>query len=179
MLPDNKKNLKSLATETMDKTSQNNRIELLQSMPIFGGIRADTLSFLLENSEQTTAQKNAYFYHENDKAHSLFVLTSGKVNLVKSWQDEDYVLKEVTPGNCFGEVALIDLQTRNTSSLAVENSCAIELTDETLHKLYKREIEQFTMLRMNMAREVCRRLREADSRNFAADIQARQLKHSH
>jgi CRP-like cAMP-binding protein len=177
MLPKNKNDLTTFSADTVNKSSQNDRIELLQTMPIFGGIRADTLSFLLENSEQATVQKDNYFYHEKDKAHSLFVLKSGKVNLIKSWKDENYILKVVTPGNCFGEVALIDLQTRNTSSLAIENSTAIEITDETLHKLYKREIEQFTMLRMNMAREVCRRLRESDSRLFAADIKARQRKH--
>ena len=71
------------------------------------------------------------------------------------------------------------LQPRNTSSLATEDSRAIEITVDTFHLLFKREIEQFTMIRMNMAREVCRRLREADSRAFAAGIQARRLKRPH
>ena len=73
----------------------------------------------------------------------------------------------------------MDLQPRNTSSLATENSRAIEMTDNTFHQLYKRDIEQFTIIRMNMAREVCRRLREADSRAFAADIKERRLKRPH
>lgn len=179
MLPNKKKELHPFTNTTTDRAGQNKRIELLQSMPIFGGIRSDTLAFLLENGRQVDIPKDRFFYREKDPAQSLFVLEQGKVMLLKAWHGEDYILKEISPGNCFGEVALMDLQPRNTSSLATENSSAIEISDEALHKLYKREIAQFTMIRMNMAREVCRRLREADSRAFTADIQARRLKRTH
>ena len=178
MLPDEEKPSARPNLST-DKAHQSKRIELLQSMPVFGAIRPDTLEFLLEQSKQVETMKGGYFYHEKDPAQSLFVLEQGKVLLLKSWNGEDYILKEILPGNCFGEVALMDLQTRNTSSLAVENSSAIEITDATLHKLYKHDIAQFTLIRMNMAREVCRRLREADNRAFAADIQARRLQRPH
>lgn len=179
MLPDEKKELHPFNNTTTDRAGQSKRIELLQSMPIFGGIRSDTLAFLLEYSRQVDTPKDSFFYHEKDPAQSLFVLEQGKVMLLKTWHGDDYILKDISPGNCFGEVALMDLQPRNTSSLAIEDSSAIEISDEALYKLYKREIAQFTMIRMNMAREVCRRLREADSRAFAADIQARRLKRTH
>ena len=179
MLPDNNNKLDRLGADTPDKRNQRKRLELLQSMPIFGGIRADTLVFLLEHSKQVAVQQGGYFYREDDPAQSLFVLVHGKVMLLKAWQGEEYILKTLEPGNCFGEVALMDLQPRNTSSLATEDSRSIELTYDTFHLLFEREIEQFTMIRMNMAREVCRRLREADRRAFAADIQARRLKRPH
>ena len=175
MLPDNDNEKKRLSTNTPDQRNRQKRLELLQSMPIFGGLRADTLEFLLEHSRQVAVQQGDYFYHEKDPAQSLFVLLHGKVMLLKAWQGEAYILKTLEPGNCFGEVALMDLQPRNTSSLATEDSRALELTYDMFHLLFERDIEQFTMIRMNMAREVCRRLREADSRAFAADIQARRL----
>ncbi|MBT8128157.1 MAG: Crp/Fnr family transcriptional regulator [Gammaproteobacteria bacterium] len=176
MLPDDKKKSNLFSADTLDRRNQHKRFELLQSMPIFGGISIDTLTFLLEHSKLVAVSKDDYFYHEKDPAQSLFVLVHGEVMLLKAWHGEDYVLKTLKPGNCFGEVALMDLQPRNTSSLATEDSRAIEMTDDTFHQLFKREIEQFTIIRMNMAREVCRRLREADSRAFAADIKARRLK---
>ena len=179
MLPENIKSLNRPSGDAPDKRNHHKRLELLQSMPIFGGIRADTLGFLLQHSKQVAVKQGDYFYREKDPAQSLFVLVHGKVMLLKAWQGEEYILKALEPGNCFGEVALMDLQPRNTSSLATENSRAIELTYDTFHQLFERDIEQFTMIRMNMAREVCRRLREADSRAFAADIQARRLKRPH
>ena len=122
-----------------------------------------------------TVSEGEYFYREGDPASSLFVLEDGTVSLVKHWQGSDYTLKSLNRGDCFGQVALIDLQPRNTSALATSDSTAIELCAEDLYKLYKRELHQFTLIYMNMAREVCRRLREADERTFEADIQARRV----
>jgi CRP/FNR family transcriptional regulator, cyclic AMP receptor protein len=50
------------------------RIEALQRMPIFGGIRGDVLEFLLDASGMVSVQKDDYFFHENEKAESMFVL---------------------------------------------------------------------------------------------------------
>ena len=159
----------------MECVAQNREISLLQAMPVFGGMREDTLDFLLDRARHVCLPAGEYFYHEGDPANSLFVLDSGKVQLLKRWQGHDFSLKPLDVGDCFGQVALIDLQPRNTSSLAVEPSCAIEISDKNLYQLYQYDIEQLTLLRMNMAREVCRRLREADHRAFAADAQARKI----
>ena len=150
-------------------------ISLLQAMPIFGGMREDSLDFLLDMAGHVSRAAGECFYHENDPASSLFVLESGKVQLLKRWQGHDFRLKTLDKGDCFGQVALIDLQPRNTSSLAVERSCAIEISATDLYQLYKYDIEQLMLLRMNMAREVCRRLREADDRAFAADMHIRKI----
>lgn len=146
-------------------------------MPVFGGIRADVLEFLLGLACHVNVRKGEYFYHEGDPASSLFVLEEGSVSLLKHWQGNDYTLKTLERGDCFGQVALIDLRPRNTSALATSDSTAIELSAEDLYKLYKRELNQFTLIYMNMSREVCRRLREADDRAFEADIQSRRIAH--
>jgi CRP-like cAMP-binding protein len=159
----------------MPGVAQNQKINLLQAMPIFGGMREDTLDYLLGMTRYVCLPPGEYFYREGDPASSLFVLVSGKVQLLKRWQGHDFSLKPLSEGDCFGQVALIDLQPRNTSSLAVERSCAIEISDNDLYQLYQYDREQLTLLRMNMAREVCRRLREADNRAFAADMQTRKV----
>ncbi len=159
----------------MDTPRDDGRVHLLQAMPIFGGIRADILEYLLHIARPVRIPEGGYFYREGDAADSLFVLESGKVLLLKRWQGDDYRLKPLENGACFGQVTLIDLQPRNTSALAVEESIAIELSDADFHRLYRKDMEQFVLIRMNMAREVCRRLREADEHTFAADMQTRRL----
>ena len=52
------------------------RIELLQRMPIFGGIRADILQFLLGLCPIVSVPTTEFFFRENDQADSLFVLES-------------------------------------------------------------------------------------------------------
>ena len=143
------------------------RIELLQRMPVFGGIRADILQFLLGLCPVVSVQANEYFFREHDQADSMFVLEAGKVAVLKSWRGEEYLLRTLKAGDCFGEMAVIDLCPRSASIRAIEDCTAIRLSATDLHQVYEQDLKQFTLIQMNMGREVTRRLREADNQLFA------------
>ena len=145
---------------------QEARIELLQRMPIFGGIRADVLQILLRLCPVVSVPANEYFFLEHDRADSMFVLEAGKVAVLKSWRGQEYLLKILKEGDCFGEMALMDLSPRSASVRAVEDCTAIRVSAANLYKLYEQDPKQFALIQMNMGREVSRRLREADDRLF-------------
>jgi CRP/FNR family transcriptional regulator, cyclic AMP receptor protein len=138
------------------------RLELLQRMPIFGAIRDDALLFLLAQAREVSVAAGAYFFREGDPAQSMFVLESGRVAVFKSWQGRDFVLQNLEPGDCFGEMALMDLCPRSASVRAQTDCVAIELGSGDLLRLFERDAEQFALIQMNMGREVCRRLRATD-----------------
>lgn len=142
------------------------RIRLLQSMAAFGGLSEDTLGYLLGLSRLVQHRKGEYFYREGDPARSMYVLESGTVAMYKRWQGRDHRIHTLERGDSFGQVALIDLGPRNTSTLALTSSAAIELTQQHLHEIYRKYPDQYLVLYMNMARDVCRRLRAADQRAF-------------
>src|SRR5262249_28317770 len=112
------------------------RIDALQRMPIFGGIRADVLEFLLDSSGTVNVSKDDYFFHENDKAESMFVLEEGEVSVLKLWGGQQYVLRRLQQGDCFGEMALMDLFPRSASILAIAPCKAIELSTASFYKIY-------------------------------------------
>ena len=144
------------------------RIELLQRMPVFGGIRADILRFLLGVCPIVEVPQGEFFFRERDPADAMFVLEAGKVAVLKSWRNEEYLLHALETGDCFGEMALMDLMPRSASVRATENCRAILVSAASLYRVYEKDLEQFTMIQMNMGREVSRRLREADERLFRA-----------
>jgi CRP-like cAMP-binding protein len=144
------------------------RIELLQRMPVFGGIRADTLRFLLGTCPIVEVPAGEFFFRERDPADAMFVLEKGKVAVLKSWRDEEYLLHALDTGDCFGEMSLMDLMPRSASVRATEDCRAIVVSAASLYRVYEKDLEQFTMIQMNMGREVSRRLREADERLFRA-----------
>ena len=144
------------------------RLELLQRMPIFGAIRDDALLFLLAQAREVSVAAGAYFFRENDQASSMFVLESGRVVVFKSWQGRDVVLNNMEAGDCFGEMALMDLCPRSASVRAEADCVAIELGTGDLLRLFERDAEQFALVQMNMGREVCRRLRATDEMLFRA-----------
>ncbi len=63
------------------------------------------------------------------------------------------------------------MSTRSASIHATQDCAAIELSIESLHELYQHDLEQFTIIQMNMSREVCRRLRKADDLLFQVQMQ--------
>jgi CRP/FNR family cyclic AMP-dependent transcriptional regulator len=146
------------------------RVDLLQAMPIFGGIREDALVFLLGLCSEVWVPAGEFFFREGEAAHSMFVLEAGKAAVVKQWEGHQYVLMELERGDCFGEMSLMDMRPRSASVAAVERCCAIELATSSLLALYERYPEQFTLIQMNMGREVSRRLRDADERLFQAKM---------
>ena len=148
----------------------NQRIELLQAMPIFGGIREEALSFLLGLSATVSLAAGEFFFREGDAAQAMFVLEAGQAHVLKKWQGQDHVLTHLKQGDCFGEMSLMDMHRRSASVLAIEACRAIELSSASLLALYEHDLEQFTLIQMNMGREVSRRLREADDRLFKARI---------
>ena len=146
------------------------RLELLQRMPIFGAIRDDALLFLLAQAHEVSVAAGACFFREDDPAQSMFVLESGSVAVFKSWQGREFVLQRMAPGDCFGEMALMDLCPRSASVRAETDCVAIELGSGDLLRLFERDAEQFALVQMNMGREVCRRLRATDEMLFRAQM---------
>jgi len=146
------------------------RIELLQRMPIFGGISADTLQFLLVLCPIVAVPANEFFFREHEQGDSMFVLETGKAAVLKSWHGQDHLLQTLTVGDCFGEMTLMDHCPRSASVRAIEDCTVIRISSANLYRVYARDLKQFALIQMNMGREVCRRLREANSRLFSAKM---------
>lgn len=141
-------------------------IELLQRMPIFGGIRADILEFLVATCPAVSTKSGELFFREGDPGDYMLVLQRGEVAVLKSWRGEEHVLQVLKAGDCFGEMAVIDHCPRSASVRALCDCTAIRISAADLYKLYSRDLKQFTLIQMNMGREVCRRLRTADAELF-------------
>ncbi len=148
------------------------RIELLQNMAVFGAVSQQTLDFILENSRECRVAAGNEFFHRGDDAFSFYVLESGHVEVLREYEGRDYVLSDLGPGDCFGEMAFIEIRNRNATIRATEDCVAIEVALDTLSDLYTRDVEQYVLIQMNLAREISRRLREADRRLFEGMVAA-------
>jgi CRP-like cAMP-binding protein len=146
------------------------RVEALQAMPIFGGVSAEVLAWFVAGAGTVSVPKGDYFFREGDVADALYVLESGEVALVRQWAGEPHELARLGEGDCFGEMALLDLFPRSASVLALAPCTAIEVSSSSLHELYQTHLDQFALVQMNIARELSRRLRVADDRLFEAHV---------
>jgi len=133
--------------------------EVLQQMAIFGGVGSDALQFLLAGSRVGEHAAGSHIAREGDLATGLYVLLGGHVAIQRRWNDHQVQLRELGPGDCFGEMALLDLGPRSASVLALDDCTVLELPAGLLHDFFEHDPRQFALMQMNIARELSRRLR--------------------
>jgi len=138
------------------------RVHMLQGVPTFGGINDEVLSFLLDRSSVIEKQAGEEIFHEGDYTASMFVIEDGDVSIYKRKAGEDCLMVVLHEGDCLGEMALFDYMPRSASAIAQSNCRLIEITSQNLYDIYKKDMEQFALIQMNLGREIARRLRRAD-----------------
>jgi len=148
------------------------RINLLMQTPVFGAIRKDIIIQLIEQAPPIKIRHGDYLFHEGDKGTSIYIIENGRMSVIKDWEGQQYLLKQLTQGDCIGEMALFDLFPRSASIISTEDTELIEITASDLFKIYHQDLEQFTLLQMNLGREVTRRLRNADEQLFEERMRA-------
>ncbi|MEY4750044.1 MAG: hypothetical protein RIQ60_2258 [Pseudomonadota bacterium] len=136
-------------------------------MPVFHGIREDTLRVLLDSVQFVHIRAGDYFFHQGDDALYMYVLESGQASVRKTWGEHSYEVATLGGGDCFGEMALIDLSSRSATVRAESDCTAIEISAVHLYHIHDVDIEQFIAIQANLARELCRRLRAADDKRLA------------
>jgi CRP-like cAMP-binding protein len=143
---------------------------MLQEMPIFGAIQESTIKQLLHHAVIRELTRGDMVFREGELDTALYVIEQGRVSVHRRWEGEDYKLRELSPGDCFGEMALMDFKPRSASVVADTDCSLIQISAAQLGELYSQVPEQYTLIMMNLGREVCRRLKEADKRLFVHGI---------
>ncbi|MEW8313677.1 MAG: cyclic nucleotide-binding domain-containing protein [Candidatus Thiodiazotropha endolucinida] len=151
------------------------KLRILQDMPMFGGVSEATLNSILDKAKSVEVIKGGYFFREGDLDNSIYIIEQGEVAVYRYWNGNRYKLRELHEGDCFGEMALMDCKPRSAEVVALVDSSAIQVTAAQLAELYNTDSDQYTLIYMNLGREVCRRLREADSRLFVQDVESGEL----
>ena len=148
---------------------------LLRNMAVFGALSDEALKFVLDRCKQTTRDEGEFFFRESDNASALYVLQKGNVEVVRQHEGRHFHLAELGPGDCFGEMALIERAPRSAAVRALNPCSALEIGLDVLHALYHHDVEQFVLVQMNLAREMSRRLRESLDKFFDAKLVASEM----
>ncbi len=144
--------------------------ELLKEISVFGALSADALEFLLARSLRVEGKRGQFFFREGDPAQSMYIVESGQVAVLKHWSGQAYLMNTLGPGQCFGEMALMDMSPRSASVQILEDCRVVKIGAADMLALYQQDLEQFTLLQMNLGREVSRRLRQFQSHLFHSRI---------
>jgi CRP-like cAMP-binding protein len=101
---------------------------------------------------------------EGDLSTQMFVVVAGELEVIKRGESGgDVRVAVLGPGDWFGEMSIIDVQPRSASVRAVAPTLVVSVTPEHVDTLlYRRDMKDYALFVMNIARELSRRLRVAD-----------------
>jgi CRP-like cAMP-binding protein len=100
---------------------------------------------------------------EGELAHGMFVVRDGELEVCKRGRNgHEFCLATLKPGDCVGEMALVDIQPRSASARALTPVTMYVIDQSEIAKLADKDPTAYALLVLNIAREISRRLRVAD-----------------
>lgn len=140
--------------------------KFLQSNALFGGLTDEEIELIIPLLEEEHYSEGDFIIREGDDGDRLHFIVSGSVEVIKSVNRDNKTshrqLAVFGPGDTFGEMELIDIQRRSASVRALEDVSELTLSNKNMYKLYHLNLKTYTMIIMNIAREISRRLRHMD-----------------
>ncbi|MFL1011571.1 sigma 54-interacting transcriptional regulator [Flavisericum labens] len=108
----------------------------LSKIPFFSEVSKSSLQHLGKNLIEETYVKNEVIFKKNTIGNSMYAVFKGSVKV----HDKDHIYDKLTKGDCFGEYALIDNETRSASVTALESTKVLKIEREQFLELIKSDI---------------------------------------
>jgi CRP/FNR family cyclic AMP-dependent transcriptional regulator len=136
---------------------------LLQSVPILAGMDEAALNFISERSLESKAPAGSVILSEGEVGNRFFLVREGSVRVCKRFGQSDQLeLATLGPGDFFGEMCILETLPRSATVQAVVDTVLFSVTSLTFYHLYKSIPSQYSILVLNIARDLSRRLRHLD-----------------
>ena len=137
-------------------------LSILNEISIFAGLSDKQLYTLFRLLEKTSYKKGEKIFEQGRQPSHIYIILSGSVKLVINEKSDLLELIVLGEGQCFGETSVIGIQPHAATAIAVEDTELIVLSRNALLSSLKTDLELFSILILNIAREACRRLHKTD-----------------
>jgi CRP-like cAMP-binding protein len=120
----------------------------------------DVLGELAGLCKKVRVEEGDVIVDENEIGKELFLIKEGRVRIVgQRGSKNETVFSELGAGEFFGEMCVIESVPRSASVLAAESTLLYSLAAADIKRLGEKRPDQFSILLLNIGRDLCRRLR--------------------
>ncbi len=150
-------------------------IELLRGLSMFAGLRGDVITRIAANVERIETSRDRKLFSEGEPAKDMAVVRSGLLEIRKRADNgTEARIATLGPGDVVGEMSLFDIQPRSADVWLRAPASVFLLGHGSLAGLYREDPQSYTLLVLNIAREISLRLRRFDvaMANIMGQIQA-------
>ena len=135
---------------------------MLNEISIFAGLDDAQLATVFQELEEVSYRAGDHIFEQGTEPSHIYIIRRGQVKLVAGDDTTSLELIEFEPGDCFGETSVIGIVPHAASAVAVDEVELLVLSRKALLNYYKTDLNLFSVLIMNIAREACRRLSQTD-----------------
>jgi CRP-like cAMP-binding protein len=137
------------------------RLLLLKQSPVFSLVPTDDLRQVASALEEQRFFSGEHIFEINAHGDNLYILVSGRVGIsIETDPASDNFIATLGPGDCFGEMNLLDDKPRSATAHAIEDTVVLSLDKSRLRGL----ILSYPEISIGMLRSLSLRLREANLR---------------
>lgn len=133
--------------------------DLLATVPIFAALNANVLDELLSRMTKRSYQKNNMILMEDEFGDTFFIIAGGSIKITRVSEDgREVILAMLGEGEFFGEMSLLDGETRSANAIAIEESKVLILKRHDFLLF----LERFPKIAISLLTEMAGRIRKSD-----------------
>lgn len=137
------------------------RLILLKQSPIFSMVMTDDLRVVAQAMEKQPYFSGDHVFEIDEQGDHLYIIVSGEIGIsLDPNPDSSRYISRLGPGDCFGEMNLLDDLPRSATATVLVDAVLLSLEKTRLRGL----IQSYPDMSIGMLRSLSLRLREANRR---------------
>lgn len=146
----------------------------LREVGLFGALSDEILEHLSSTLGVMRVMPGDSIFREGEPAREMYVVLDGEIEVLKkSRRGRETRVAILGPNDAFGEMSIIDMLPRSATVRALGPARLLRVSTEDMDALYRHDLKSYTLIVLNIAREMSRRLRVTDG--LLADFTATAL----
>src|SRR6201992_1227713 len=143
------------------ETTEHNAVELLRSVPLFADLGEGELERFSQVAVPRSFPAGTRVFHEGDSSDACYIVSEGSFLVTREHSDgREITLATLGRGEIFGELAMLDGDTRSASAESITDGTLLALPANDVRSLLARNPE----IALKLVAGRVRRLRAANAR---------------
>jgi CRP/FNR family transcriptional regulator, cyclic AMP receptor protein len=135
----------------------------LRTIGLFGALSDDILRQFATALTVQVIDTGTTLFREGDDGREMFVVLQGELEVLKrSHRGTEARVALLGPSDWVGDMSIVDIQPRSATVRALAPTRLLRVTAADLDVVYRNDLKAYSIMILNLARELSRRLRVTD-----------------
>ena len=128
------------------------KILFLKNVPLFSTMPPDTIAWVAEAADETSTLSGQTIFEKGSEGDSMYVIADGSVRI----HDGDKTLASLPQGAFFGELSILDGETRSATATAETDCLLLVIRQDSFRRILSKQFD----VTENLLKILVRRIRE-------------------